>query len=89
MIPAPQASLNGDDMKVRMLVHMSGTRNGQEWPAAGEPMDLPDGEAADYIAAGIAEAAASKVVVGEPGPELEAAVVDTKPRARTTRPKAK
>jgi hypothetical protein len=44
-------------MKIRMLVHMSGTRNGQEWPPAGVSMDLPDGEAGDYIAAGIAEPA--------------------------------
>jgi len=41
-------------MKIRMLVHMSGTRNGQDWPPAGVVMDLPDGEAGDYIAAGIA-----------------------------------
>lgn len=77
-------------MQVRMLVHMSGTRNGQEWPPAGVPMSLPEGEAADYIAAGIAEAADGKqTIVGEAGPELEAAVIDTKPRARATRPKAK
>lgn len=41
-------------MKVKMNTHLSGTRNGADWPAAGEVADLPDAEAADMIAAGLA-----------------------------------
>ena len=77
-------------MKIRMLVHMSGTRNGQDWPPAGVVMDLPDSEAADYIAAGIAERAASRIV-GEPGPELAvapAAEAAEVPAAEVSKPPA-
>lgn len=42
-------------MKIRMLVDMSGTRNGQRWPARGAALVLPDAEAAHLIAAGLAE----------------------------------
>lgn len=43
-------------MQVRMKVQPSGTRNGQEWPARGSVIDLPDAEALDYINADMAEA---------------------------------
>lgn len=43
-------------MRVRMKVQPSGTRNGQEWPARGSEIDLPDAEAVDYVNAGMAEA---------------------------------
>jgi hypothetical protein len=49
-------------MKIRMLVDIAGTRNGVEWPPRGESIDLPEQEALDYIAAGLAEADAT------PGP---------------------
>lgn len=42
-------------MKVRMLVDASGARNGELWPPRGSTLDLPDGEAASYCAAGICE----------------------------------
>lgn len=41
-------------MIVRMTVRLSGTRNGQDWPGIGETVDLPDAEAADLCAAGLA-----------------------------------
>ena len=41
-------------MKVKMNTHLSGTRNGADWPAVDEVADLPDAEAADMIAAGLA-----------------------------------
>lgn len=41
-------------MKVRMLVTMSGTRNGKEWPARGNPIELPDDEAQQLIAQSMA-----------------------------------
>jgi hypothetical protein len=42
-------------VKVRMRVGLSGTRDGVQWPARGSVIDLPDAEAADYCAAGMAE----------------------------------
>jgi len=41
-------------MKVRMLVTMSGTRNGVEWPTRGNPIELPDDEARQLIAQSMA-----------------------------------
>lgn len=38
-------------MRVRLLVSLSGTRDGQPWPPMGNEMDLPDAEARDMIAA--------------------------------------
>lgn len=38
-------------MRVRMLVDVSGTRNGEPWPGIGNPIDLPDDEAIAMIAA--------------------------------------
>lgn len=42
-------------MKVRMKVSVSGTRNGEPWPARGSVVELPDAEAADYCKSGMAE----------------------------------
>lgn len=42
-------------MKVRMKVSMSGTRNGQPWPARGEMLECSDAEGADLVAANLAE----------------------------------
>ena len=52
-------------MRVRLLVAISGTRDGVEWPARGGFIDLPDSEAADMIHAGLAAA-------DEPGVETAA-----------------
>lgn len=41
-------------MRIRMTVDMSGTRNGQPWPARGAVVELPDDEAAGYCASGMA-----------------------------------
>lgn len=41
-------------MKVEMKVKIAGSRNGVRWPPAGTAVDLPDGEAADLCAAGLA-----------------------------------
>lgn len=38
-----------------MKATISGSRNGKRWPAKGEVVDLPNGEAADLCAAGLAE----------------------------------
>lgn len=42
-------------MRIRMKVGLSGTRNGQDWPAVGEIADIPTGEAQHLVASGIAE----------------------------------
>lgn len=42
-------------MKITMLVAITGTRDGQEWPDVGGTLDVPDREAADLIAVGYAK----------------------------------
>ena len=42
-------------MKIRMKADVSGSRNGQPWPARGETLELPDDEAANLCANGMAE----------------------------------
>lgn len=42
-------------MRIKMTVEVSGSRNGKPWPKRGETMDLPDAEAAQLCAAGMAE----------------------------------
>ncbi|MGW1762762.1 hypothetical protein ACWCQL_01495 [Streptomyces sp. NPDC002073] len=44
-----------------MTVTVSGTRDGADWPAAGGVVDLPDGEAEQLVAAGLAQPAAVEV----------------------------
>lgn len=41
-------------MRVRMTAHISGDRNGVPWPPAGQVIDLPDVEASEYCASGMA-----------------------------------
>lgn len=43
-------------MKVKMLARIEGTRNAIRWPDAGTVLSLPDGEARDLIATGLAVA---------------------------------
>jgi len=47
-------------MRIKMTVDMSGTRCGVPWPPRGTVMDLPDDEARQYCAAGMAVPAADK-----------------------------
>ena len=42
-------------MRIKLLVHLTGTRNGDPWPAYGLEMELPDDEAAAMVAVGMAE----------------------------------
>lgn len=42
-------------MRVKLTAQLTGTRDGVDWPAKGEELDVPDDEAADLIHAGIAE----------------------------------
>lgn len=57
-------------MLVTMTTHITGTRNGEEWPAVGGTIELPDGEAAHLIAAGLAVPA--EPADTEPGETTEA-----------------
>ncbi len=41
-------------MDVRLRLQLTGTRDGQPWPPPGTLVDLPDQEAEDLIAAGLA-----------------------------------
>ena len=41
-------------MKVKMIVSITGTRDGVDWPGIGEVVDLPDAEALDLVAVGYA-----------------------------------
>ena len=65
-------------MKIRMKVAVSGSRNGQPWPAFGEVAELPDDEGAELCARGFAEPVAEK-------PKAEKAVApdDAEQRSRS------
>lgn len=43
-------------MKVRLTQQITGTRDGQPWPAAGEEVDLPESEALALLQGGAARA---------------------------------
>lgn len=43
-------------MKIELKVNVSGTRDGIEWPPMGGSVDLPESEAAQMVAAGLASA---------------------------------
>jgi len=42
-------------LRVRMKIHITGYRDGVEWPAKGGVIDVPAGEAEDLVAQGYAE----------------------------------
>lgn len=42
-------------MRIRMLVAMTGTRDGEPWPEQGEEAELPTAAAAHLVASGVAE----------------------------------
>lgn len=46
-------------MKVCMKVQLTGTRNGEDWPAPGDILDAPADEAASLIDLGLAAASDS------------------------------
>lgn len=56
-------------MKVRMNIHITGSRNGLRWPPAGGEVELPVGEANDLIAQGFAEVVETKKAASKPEPE--------------------
>lgn len=68
-------------MRVTLLVSISGTRNGLDWPPAGSVVDLPADEAEGMIACGHA-------VAPKDAPKVEAATVDTSAVEKAVGPKA-
>lgn len=61
-------------MQVRMMIAVSGTRDGEPWPPVGGTVDLPDEEARHMCAAGLARAVEMAVTpaadhTGLPKPE--------------------
>lgn len=50
-------------MKVQMVVKISGTRDGADWPAPGESITVPDAEGAELCANGLAVPVKSSPVV--------------------------
>jgi hypothetical protein len=52
-------------MRIEMRAQLSGTRDGVEWPAPGEVVDLPDDEAAQLIADGLAQPSLPAPPAGE------------------------
>lgn len=43
--------------RIRMLVQITGLRNGHDWPGIGEVIDMPDDEAAIHLRMNVAEPA--------------------------------
>lgn len=80
-------------MEVRMKVQISGTRNGQEWPARGATIDLPDEEAAHLIAQGSADVAGeneeAEPAAEDAAPEENAAMPATPEKATGRKPAVK
>lgn len=77
--------------KVYMKVQISGTRNGEDWPAPGELVNLPDDETATLINAGLAsvEKPDLKNKVMTTGAVESAAVEDDSEKAVETNTPAK
>lgn len=76
-------------MRVRMLIQISGTRNGQPWPAKGGTVDLPDAEAKHLCESGIAEAVKTpkKTESATTNDAPETATKSTTPKGRKSRAK--
>ncbi|MFF1843055.1 hypothetical protein ACFVW9_15080 [Streptomyces sp. NPDC058217] len=62
-------------MRVRMKVSVSGTRDGESWPAKGGTIDLPEDEAKNLIAIGVAAEGSDEDEAG-PAEENAAAPAD-------------
>lgn len=63
-------------MLVRMNRQITGYRNGEEWPAPGGTIEVPDHEGADLVRAGLATAANPEEVTDavdhdQPGPDSD------------------
>lgn len=71
-------------MRIEMRAQISGTRNGEDWPAKGGTIDVPDDEAAQLIGQGMAVPAAAdeEVEAAADGTSTETATVKNTPAKR-------
>ncbi len=60
----------------RMLAKISGTRDGADWPAAGETVNLPETEGVAMVASGLATVEAADA------PLVETATMKTSPKRK-------
>lgn len=63
---------------VRMKSKISGTRDGSDWPAPGETLEVPEEEAAQLVAGGIAVIDAEPETADAPTGEVETATTGGK-----------
>lgn len=73
--------------KVKLVRHISGTRNGAPWPRPGEYLEVPDAEAAELIAIGIAADDAPEEVADADVHNVEKAVANRSVKAEEAKPK--
>lgn len=73
-------------MRVTMTARITGTRNGDEWPAAGETVDLPKDEAELLVANGLAVADDAKPVKQA---AVETAAVEAPETAAAPKPRGR
>lgn len=73
-------------MRVIMRARLTGTRNGVEWPAPGEPVDLPQDEAELLVANGLAVADESQPAKKA---AVESAAVKAPENASAQKPRAR
>lgn len=72
-------------MKVRMLRTVSGFRDGVEWPAVGDVLDVPEAEADDLERIGVAERVSAKSTIAPEAAVAAAPETAAAPKPRRTR----
>ncbi|MHC6176236.1 hypothetical protein [Glutamicibacter sp. X7] len=60
--------------EIRMRALISGSRNGKKWPKPGQTLEVPEAEAAQLIAQGIATAVEAEENTSAPKAKIETAV---------------
>ena len=78
----PETLRFDDDVRVTMLVKVSGTRNGVDWPDIGEDIVLPAEEAVSLIRSNNAKPAPELVERATADEPVERAVLTTKRRSK-------
>jgi hypothetical protein len=74
---------------IKMSIHVTGTRNGVEWPYVGGTIELPYGEAVQLAAAGygsLVGEARDAAIANEAAPEaIETATIKIERKTRKTK----
>ena len=71
-------------MKVTMIVKLTGSHDGIDWPDVGEEVDLPEAEAVGLLGSGLARAVKSAPEKATANPVVETAA-KAAPAARKTK----